>query len=157
MARAITRQQVGGWKAKAERLRNRVKNLGKKTDEVVGQAVHTAEVGSAAFLAGVIQGKYEDVEIVGVPLELALALSLHAAAFMGLGGRMAPHLHGFADGFFGAYMAGLGVGIGVKMRQKATATTKGELPGGSGYSLPSAGVNLSDEDVYYAQMASSIR
>ena len=151
----ITRGQVGTWKAKAEALRTRVKNLSKKTDKVVEQAVHSTEVGGAAFIAGVIQGRSGKVDIVGVPLELALTLGLHGAAFMGLGGKMAPHLHGFADGFLGAYMADLGRDVGVKMRQKS-GKTSGELPDGPRHSLPSAGVSLSDEDVYYARMAEAI-
>ena len=160
MPTSITRGQVGTWKAKAEALRTRVKNLSKKTDKVVVQAVHSTEVGGAAFIAGIIQGRSGSVEVVGVPLELALALGLHGAAFVGLGGKMAPHLHGFADGFMGAYMACLGRGVGVKMRLKtfgkATAKKSAKTTGESRHSLPSAGVSLTDEDVYYARMAEAI-
>jgi hypothetical protein len=154
MALKVTRRDLSGWKGKALRAQNRMKNISKKADQTVETVVHTAEVSSAAFVAGVVQGRTGGVEVLGVPMDLGLAAGLHVLAFAGVGGKMSNHLHGFGDGFLAAFLATTGRGVGQAMKAKqgtkaiATATS-GALGSGSGASL-------SDMDRAMAQMAASI-
>lgn len=137
MAMKVSKKELQGWRAKAQRLQKRLKNASKKADRVVETMVHTAEVSSAAFIAGVVQGKTGGVEVLGVPMDLGLAAGLHVLAFAGVGGRMSSHLHGFGDGFLAAFLATTGRGVGQAWAAKAAATkTKssgvGHLPAYSG-------------------------
>lgn len=156
--RKISKRDIGGWKLKALRAQKRLQGASKKADQVVEQVVHTSEVGAAAFIAGVVQGRTGGIEVLGVPLDLGLAASLHGLAFLGIGGKMASHLHGFGDGFLAAFLATTGRGVGATMREKAgkpAATTKG-LPQGYGGALPSAGTALTQEDMRMAAMAAAM-
>lgn len=155
MALKVTRKDLTGWKGKALRAQNRMKNISKKADQTVGTMVHTAEVSSAAFVAGVVQGRTGGVEVLGVPMDLGLAAGLHVLGFAGVGGKMSNHLHGFGDGFLAAFLATTGRGVGQAMKAKqaggalATPATSGALGAGQGASL-------SDMDRAMAQMAASI-
>ena len=159
MALKLSKSNLSGWKGKALRAQSRMRNISAKADETVERLVHTAEVSSAAFISGVVQGRTGGVEIVGVPLDMGLAAGLHVLAFAGVGGKMSGHLHGFGDGFLAAFLATTGRGIGVAMAAKSGTTpaaTKGNLPGGNGFSLPSQGTALSDLDMEMAAMAAGI-
>ncbi len=153
MALKVSRREVGNWKKKAMSARKRLQNVSKKTDKVVEQVVHTAEVGSAAFVAGVVQGRTGGIEVLGVPLDLGLAASLHGLAFLGIGGKASGHLHGFGDGFLAAFLTTTGRGVGVTMKEKMpAAATKGHLPS----SRPSQAAFLTDSDRRMAAMANAI-
>jgi hypothetical protein len=116
----------------------------------VQTVVHTTEVSSAAFVAGVVQGRYGGIELLGVPLDLGLAVALHVAAFVGLAGRSSPHLHGFGDGFLAAFLTTTGRGVGQAWAVKSPpAKTSGMLPGGGGSFL-------TPEDRQMAAMAAAI-
>jgi len=154
MALKISRRDLGGWKSKAIRAQARMKNISKRADKTVETMVHTAEVSSAAFVAGVVQGRTGGVEILGVPMDLGLAAGLHVLAFAGVGGKMSDHLHGFGDGFLAAFLATTGRGVGQAMKSKGLggglfnpAATKGEL---------GEGTSLSDMDRELAAMAAAI-
>lgn len=108
---------------RARSLSSRLTTMRRKSEQVTERVVHSAEVGAAAFTAGIIQGRTGGVEVLGVPLELGLGVGLNLAGFMGLGGRMSTHLHGFGDGFLAAFLATLGRGLGVS--QKAAVATSG--------------------------------
>lgn len=152
MALKLTKSQLSGWKGKALRAQARMKNISAKADETVSTMVHTAEVSSAAFVAGVVQGRTGGIEVVGVPLDLGLAASLHVLGFAGIGGKMSSHLHGFGDGFLAAFLATTGRGVGQAMKSKQlgdTPAVKGELPEGQGTSL-------SDLDISMARMAAEL-
>lgn len=155
MALKLTRKDLTGWKGKALRAQNRMKSISAKADKTVGIVVHTAEVSSAAFVAGVVQGRTGGVEVLGVPMDLGLAAGLHVLGFAGVGGKMSGHLHGFGDGFLAAFLATTGRGVGQAMKVKqgtpalATPATSGALGSGQGASL-------SDMDRAMAQMAASI-
>lgn len=156
MALKVSRREIGGWKNKAMLARKRLQSASKKADKVVEQVVHTAEVGSAAFIAGVVQGRTGGVEILGVPLDLGLAAGLHGLAFLGIGGKMSSHLHGFGDGFLAAFLATTGRGVGVTMKEKLPAAATKGLPSGARNSLPSRATNLTQRDREMARMANAI-
>ncbi len=157
MALKIGKSQLGNWKQKALKARARLQQAGKKADSVVTRVVHTAEVGTAAFTSGVIQGRTGGVEIVGVPLDLGLASGLHLLGFMGVGGKMSGHLHGFADGFLGSFLTQVGVGVGRTMAEKS-GSGPAKLPAATAGALgpASGGARLTNLDRRLATMAASI-
>ncbi len=157
MATRIGRGEIGSWKNKALRLRARMRASENRTRRTVETVVHTTEVSSAAFVAGLVQGRYGGIEVLGVPMDLGLAAVLHVAAFAGLGGKMSSHLHGFGDGFLAAFLTTTGRGVGQELLKKkgAAATTSGMLPGGNA-ALPGGGAFLTEDDRRMAAMAANI-
>ncbi len=146
MPAKITRAEVGGWKQRALRLRSKMASNREAATQTIETVVHTTEVSSAAFLAGIVQGRYGGIELLGVPLDLGLAVALHVGAFVGLAGKASPHLHGFGDGFLAAFLTATGSGVGDAWLEKADpaawalkhpgrtpqTATSGALPGGGG-------------------------
>jgi hypothetical protein len=125
MAMKLTTNDLKRAATRAESMRNRLTNLKKRTEKVAERAVHTVEVGTSAFAFGLLQGKTGGVEVVGVPAELLAGAGLHLAGFLGLGGKMSSHLHGFGDGALASYLTTMGRGVGVQWAAKAAATPKG--------------------------------
>jgi hypothetical protein len=159
MALKVTKKDLGGWKQRAMRARQRLQSMSAKSGETVATVVHTAEVSSAAFIAGVVQGRYGGVEVLGIPMDLGLAAVLHVGAFMGFGGKMSRHLHGFGDGFLAAFLTTTGRGVGQAWKERAAvpAASKGEaLPGGGRRGLPRGGSFLTDDERRMAAMAAAI-
>lgn len=152
MPAKISRSDVGTWKSKALRLRARMQANRAAASRTIETVVHTTEVSSAAFVAGVAQGKWGGIELLGVPLDLGLAVALHVAAFAGLGGKLSPHLHGFGDGFLAAFLTTTGRGVGQAWAaKKGDAESSGALPGQS-----RGGSFLTDDDRRMAQMAAAM-
>ena len=156
----IDKKTLGGWKEKAVRAQKRLQSATKRADVTIETIVHTAEVGSAAFVAGVVQGRTGGVEVLGVPIDLGAAAALHVLAFAGVGGKMSGHLHGFADGFLAAFLATTGRGVGQAWAAKEEATpakATGELMGHHAAALPAGpGAMLTEEDRRMAAMAAAI-
>ena len=119
----LSREQLQGVKAYAERAAARVRSMREKTEEVVGEVVATTEVAGAAFGLGWVRGRYGEVAVMGVPLDITLAAVLHGAAFAGAGGKYAEHMHNVGNGAIAVYTATLGAKIGAEMRQKAGGST----------------------------------
>jgi hypothetical protein len=97
--------------SRAESLKSRISSLRKKTEKTTERVVHTVEVSAGAFTAGVIQGR-GGIDILNVPLELALGAGLNLAGYLGLGGKMSEHLNGFGDGFLAGYATQMGFAVG---------------------------------------------
>lgn len=158
----ISKAQAADWKSRAERLMARAKNITEKSEETVGQVIRTAEVGGAAFAAGVLKGRYGTVEVAGVPADLGAAVALHGIGFLG-GGKYKEHLHAFGDGVLASYLTALGAGIGDRMsRESAAAAARaaqgGALPAGApaaaaGHELASGGDRVSDQELRVLQQA----
>lgn len=102
------------------RMSTRVKSIQSKAQEMTDSVIQSAEVAGAGFAAGMISGRYGTVEVVGVPLELALGVGLNLAGHAKLAGSSSEHLHNFGDGFLAAYFVTLGRGVGRTMGQQAT-------------------------------------
>lgn len=117
----LTRADIVQGARRAESLKARMANLRKKTEKVTERAVHTVEVGASAFGFGVLRGRSEDpnegVQLFGIPVELLAGLGFHGAGFLGLGGKMSSHLHGFGDGALAAYAVHMGTSIGHKWKK----------------------------------------
>jgi hypothetical protein len=122
MAMKLTANDLQRAATRAESMRNRLTNLKKRTEKVAERAVHTVEVGTSAFAFGLLQGKTGGLEFVGVPAELIAGAGLHIAGFLGLGGKMSSHLHGFGDGALASYLTTMGRGVGLQWAAKAATT-----------------------------------
>ena len=106
----------------ANRMMQKAASVRGKAEGTVESVVRTMEVAGSAFAAGMVNGRYGGVEIVGVPADLAGGLAAHALAFVGVAGRNGKHLHALADGLLASDACTLGRGTGVNMREKALAT-----------------------------------
>lgn len=123
---AISRSDAERLLKTAQNARASIKRARERADEAIGRIVQTTEIGSAAFVMGVVNGRWSGVEVLGVPLDLLAGGGLHVLGFMGI----APdHLHNFADGSLASYTATIGAGIGREMAAKAAAVP----PAASGY------------------------
>ena len=152
MSANIGRAEIGTWKSKALRLRSRMAANRAATSRTIETIVHTSEVSSAAFVAGVAQGRWHGIQFLGVPLDLGLAVALHVGAFIGLAGKASPHLHGFGDGFLAAFLTTTGYGVGhdwAKKSKLGPAATSGALPG-------QGGSYLTEDDRRMAAMADNV-
>lgn len=115
------------------KLQARAQTIANKGEKTIGTLVRTGEVSAAAFAAGMVQGKYGVVEVVGVPADLAVGAGLHLAGFLGLGGKMSSHLHSLGDGALAAYFVTLGKGTGLSMKEGSKKQDK--LSGADGKRL----------------------
>src|SRR5574343_891916 len=115
-------------KDQTTKLQARLKTVSAKSKGTVEALVRTAEVGSAAFALGAMQGRFGSVSVVGVPAELGAAIGLHALGAFGVGGEAAKHLHSFGDGALASYLSTLGRGVGLSWQ--GSTGVKGELGGG---------------------------
>lgn len=125
---SMTRAEVESLYKRAQSAQSRIKRVKEQADEVVDTIVATVETTGAAFALGMVNGRYNGVEVVGVPLDLLLGGGAHVLGFLGVGGE---HLHNMGNGAFCSYSTTLGAGIGREMAQKAAAAAAAQLPGGA--------------------------
>lgn len=103
--------------------KTRLNNVQKSAQKMVGSVVQTTEVAGTAFGFGVINGRWGSPEILGMPVDLAFGVGMHALAFLDVAEE---HAHNIGDGALASYTASLGAGIGRKMLVESN--TKGALP-----------------------------
>jgi hypothetical protein len=110
--------------SKAQRANARVKNIKAQAEEQVLQVVQTAEIGGSAFTHAMLEGYWNGVEFLGIPLPLLTGTGFHLLGFFGI----APeHMHNFGDGAYAQYAVTLGLGIGEEMRAKSGGAASGAL------------------------------
>lgn len=115
-----------------------------KHERVAGTVIQTAEVGAAAFLCGVVQGKWPNKSLMGLPLDLTAGLALHIMGFAGVGGKYASHMHSFGDGALASYLVTVGKGVGATLTLPDPFTTS---KGDSSFAGLSGGASLADEEL----------
>jgi len=150
MALQLTKAHAKQAFEKYEHLKRRVSNMRQKAEETTKKVVRTAEVGAAAFGMGLLQGRTQGVEILGVPLELGAGLVLNVLGMMDAAGGHSEHLTNLGDGCVAAYAATLGRGVGVTMREKSGSMNQSaSLPGIANAGLAAAvkGTHLSPEEL----------
>lgn len=105
----------------------------KSSSHYMTQATQSLEVGLTALGMGVLAGKYPNVSLGPVPVDLATALAAHLVGYVGgkyLKGQ-SHHLHNIGDGAFASYLvkvgAGLGAGMGLKNATAPTASGENAL------------------------------
>jgi hypothetical protein len=106
-------------------LQSRAKNAVAHAEGVVQTAVTTLETGAAAFGLGVVQGRWGPIDLLGVPVDLAAAVALHAMALLGMGGEASHHMQNFGNGALASYLNTVGRGIGISMAQEPAETAGG--------------------------------
>ena len=143
---AVTESKYNQALERLASARKRVSNVKKEAEGQVLQVVQTVEVGGSAFTHALVEGYWNGVEFLGIPLPVLTGTGLHVLGFFGI----APeHLHNFGDGAYASYTTTLGLGIGEEMRRKGGAPVQQLPAGGGSQGLPlnvSAG-GLSDADL----------
>lgn len=123
-----------------ETANKRVQAVKAHTEEIVEHAVHTAEVGAAAFTIGAARGYFGPIDVLGVPAELGLSLLAHGGAIMMADSKAAPHLRAVGDAALAAFAYGHGMDTGKQWKDKAgkgsgsTPSVKGDTGSGGGLS-----------------------
>jgi hypothetical protein len=129
----------GGAMAAVRRARSTIA----KHEAIAGTVIKTAEVGAAAFVCGVVQGKYPGKDIFGLPIDLTAGLALHILGFAGVGGRYASHMHAFGDGALASYLVSVGKDVGKTAKWLPGSNSSG-VDGVGGIS---GGASLADEEL----------
>jgi hypothetical protein len=136
----LSLEQVKKFGNEIQSLKTKHEKAIKKADEVIEQGIEATVVSATAFGLGIWQTRAEHQKLLGVPVDLAVGLAAHAAGFMGLGGKAAPHLHSMGNGALAAHFHTVGRGVGKDMRAKA-----GLPPVMIGEGPAEGGSNLSDD------------
>lgn len=141
MTTSLTLDQVKKFGAEIQSLKTKHEKALLKAGDVVEQGLEATLVSATAFGLGIWQTRAEHQKLLGIPIDLALGLAAHAAGFMGVGGKAAPHLHSVGNGALAAHFHTVGRGVGKDMRAKA-----GLPPISMGGEGPAeGGSNLSDD------------
>ena len=93
-----------------------------KARETMGEVVTTMEAGVAAFGFGWARGRYAEdgeLEVFGVPVDLATGLGLKALSFAEQFDRYDQDASAFGQGALDAWLTSQGVRFGMEARQKA--------------------------------------
>jgi hypothetical protein len=111
----LTSAQVDELKNRALAMQNRLRTADNmKNHEMI--AIGAIEVGGAAFMTGVVEGRHSDLHVIGMQPSLVGALVMHGTCFAGF----APeHLHSHGNGSLAAYLHGLGSGVVAQQAVKA--------------------------------------
>jgi hypothetical protein len=113
--RSISKADIIKMQKRITSLQSRAKNALAEAEGVMEGVVTSMEVGGAAFGLGVLQGRYPDADLWGIPPDLAAALVMHGIALSGAGGDMKSHFQAFGNGALASYLTTIGRGIGVGM------------------------------------------
>jgi hypothetical protein len=105
-------------RAYVERAREKMAKVREHAEEAIGQGIQIAEVSGTAFGFGYANarwgGQKGQVEIVGLPADLGVAVALHGVAFMGGLGRYAEHGHNVGTGALASYAYRMGTHFGLE-------------------------------------------
>lgn len=107
---------------KGMRAISRMNRASMEAKEKFGVMIGSLEVSTAAFAFGFARGYWatpgQDVEVLGVPIDLAGAASFHLlGAFANLG-HLETDAHNFGNGALASYFTTLGMRSGVETRAK---------------------------------------
>lgn len=127
--RSISKADIMKMQKRITSLQSRAKNALAQAEGVMEGVVTSMEVGGAAFGLGVLQGRYPDADVWGIPPDLTAALLLHGIALAGAGGEMKKHFQAFGDGALASYLTTIGRGIGRGMGDGEEAETSGDVRG----------------------------
>lgn len=117
MSFQITRRDLNRAMSAARTAHDQLAGHRGKVEGWTGQAVQSGTINGAAFLTGLVQGRFGPMLLPGgVPAAAAVGLLGHVAGFFGLGGKHNHHLHNASDGVLASYMHTLGMGFGGKLR-----------------------------------------
>jgi len=108
----LTVRQLEDIEGKLRSKDSTIKRVKEEAEKAVLQVVRTVEITGTSFGLGVVNGRYSNPSLLGVPVDLLTGIVAHGVAFFDI----APdHMHAVGDGGLASYCASLGVGIGTKM------------------------------------------
>lgn len=99
-------------------MQKRVAAIKEQAEEKVMVVVQTFEIQTGAFAFGVVNGRWNRPEVIGIPVDALTGIGLHVAGFL-VDSNAGKHMHNLGDGALASYTSGLGTGIGAKMRAEA--------------------------------------
>lgn len=155
----LTRDQLSSVQRTVQAAQARVRSIRERKDEMVGAAVSAAIVGGVSFGLGWTRGRFGEVAIVGVPVDIGAAAVLHGVAFLDPASKYAEHLHSAGNGALAVYLTTVGARIGDEMRKKAGGTGLPTLPpivsntSGALYGAPGQASGWDHMATYNAAMA----
>lgn len=138
----VTKEQLEDMQGVVQRAKGTVRNMKEKADRLMGAVVQTGEVVGTSFALGYVRGRFTEVKVVGVPLELVIGATAHIGALFS-GAKYADDMQNIGDGALAAYIVAVGAKIGDDQRKKAGGTAA-TPPATSGYAYPA----LSGAGVY---------
>lgn len=123
----ITRAHIAHAHAAVQRAHRRAESMKAKLEDTTQKFVRTLEVGAAAAVGGLIEGKAgpSGAHIMGVPVNLAGALALNLLGYFDAAGKHSEHLCNLGDGLLASYASSVGFGMGQKW------ASSGKLFGGT--------------------------
>lgn len=130
----ITKRDLAAFEKKYSNMQSRLARQRDKADATMETVVTAVEIGAVSFGLGMVNGYWVDketgergVSILGVPLDLGLAVTMHLVGFLG-SNRMSSHFHAFGNAALASFSLISGMGIGDKMRLKAEEGEAGGDP-----------------------------
>lgn len=124
MSVSLSKKQLTQAHDRLQGMRNRIARVKQEAEATTEKVVRTAEVGGSAFAFGVLSGRTDGIELLGVPLELAAGIALNLGGYFGVAGKMSDHLNNIGDGALAAYLVTMGHGIGAEWRIKEKGEKK---------------------------------
>jgi len=104
-----------------ERARDKMARIREHAEEAIGTGIQIAEVGGTAFGFGYANARFGEngeVQVMGVPADLGVAVALHGVAFMGGLGKYAEHGHNVGTGALASYAYRTGFQLGATAAQQ---------------------------------------
>lgn len=114
------------------RAKAALKGVREHAVKTMGEVIGTAEAGVTAFGFGYLRGRYGaegELSVMGVPVDLAVALGLKGMAFADAFDRYNTDAHSIGQGALDSYLTAMGVRFGLESRkesQAGTAAVKGD-------------------------------
>jgi hypothetical protein len=131
---AIRKSHLMRGRRHIESLQRRLQGASHKTEKAFERGMSTVLSTATAGGIGLIHGRHGPVEVLGVPLELAVGAGAAGASIFGFGGKYAHLLNSVGNGALGVYGYLMGRGAGENWAKKAGA---GKTPSASVTGLPS--------------------
>lgn len=102
----------------AKANKDKVKRYKEEAQKAINGVVNVVEVNGTAFGMGVVNGRFGNPQLLGVPVDLGAGVAMQIASLF----DVAPeHLRAIGNGLTATYFSALGTGIGAKMLAESEA------------------------------------
>jgi hypothetical protein len=118
----VSLKALEGMETRAKSALARAKRVKEESADAIMNVVGSVETFGTAFSMGVINGRWGNPELLGIPVDLGLGLAAHTIGFVLDDGSQ--HLHRMGDGALSSYFSALGVGVGRKMLDEVQAAAR---------------------------------
>lgn len=114
----MTLRQLEDLAKQAKSNKDKVKKYKEEAQKAVNGILNVVEVNGTAFGMGVINGRFQNPQLLGVPVDLGAGVAMQIMSLFDL----APeHLRAVGNGLTSTYFSALGTGIGAKMLAESEA------------------------------------